>query len=103
MGQAAYDLFMRRMADRLQELSAFVRTAETGSFSRVAQELGLSQPSVSRLVASLEARLGVTLLLRTTRRVTPTEAGSALLVLRTLLSLGETRFVQMFSGRIIFP
>jgi DNA-binding transcriptional LysR family regulator len=67
------------MADRLQELSAFVRTAETGSFSRVARELGVSQPSVSRLVANLEARLGVTLLLRTTRRVTPTEAGSMLL------------------------
>ena len=79
MGQAAYDLFTPRMADRLQELSAFVRTAETGSFSRVARELGVSQPSVSRLVANLEARLGVTLLLRTTRRVTPTEAGSALL------------------------
>jgi len=67
------------MADRLQELSTFVRTAETGSFSRVARELGVSQSSVSRLVANLEARLGVTLLLRTTRRVTPTEAGSALL------------------------
>jgi regulatory helix-turn-helix LysR family protein len=67
------------MADRLQELNAFVRTAETGSFSRVARELGVSQPSVSRLVANLEARLGVTLLLRTTRRVTPTEAGSAFL------------------------
>ena len=78
MGQAAYDLFTPHMADRLQELSVFVRTAETGSFSRVARELGVSQPSVSRLVANLEARLGVTLLLRTTRRVTPTEAGSAL-------------------------
>ena len=79
MGRAAYDLFTQRMADRLQELSAFVRTAETGSFSRVARELGVSQPSVSRLVANLEARLGVTLLLRTTRRVTPTQGGSALL------------------------
>src|ERR1051326_445711 len=48
MGRAAYDLFTQRMADRLQELSAFVRTAETGSFSRVARELGVSQPSVSR-------------------------------------------------------
>jgi DNA-binding transcriptional LysR family regulator len=63
------------MSDRLQELSVFVRAAETGSFSRVAREFGLSQPSVSRMVASLEARLGVKLLLRTTRQVTPTEAG----------------------------
>jgi DNA-binding transcriptional LysR family regulator len=63
------------MSDRLRELTAFVRAGETGSFSRVARELGVSQPSVSRMVASLEARLGVKLLLRTTRRVTPTDAG----------------------------
>jgi DNA-binding transcriptional LysR family regulator len=63
------------MSDRLQELSAFIRAAETGSFSKVARELGTSQPSVSRMVASLENRLGVKLLLRTTRRVTVTEAG----------------------------
>src|SRR6266436_8268469 len=67
------------MSDRLQELSAFVRAAETGSFSRVARELRVSQPSVSRMIASLEARLGVKMLLRTTRRVTPTDAGSVLL------------------------
>src|SRR5438094_4644693 len=67
------------MSDRLQELSAFVRAAETGSFSRVARELRVSQPSVSRMIASLEARLGVKVLLRTTRRVTPTDAGSVLL------------------------
>ena len=63
------------MSDRLQELAVFVRAAESGSFSRAARELGLSQPSVSRLVGNLEARLGVTLLLRTTRRITVTDAG----------------------------
>jgi DNA-binding transcriptional LysR family regulator len=67
------------MSDRLQELSAFVRAAETGSLSRVARELGVSQPSVSRMVASLEARLGVKLLLRTTRQVTLTDAGAVFL------------------------
>src|SRR5260370_11783333 len=67
------------MSDRLLELSAFVRAAETGSFSRVAREFGVSQPSVSRMVANLEARLGVKLLLRTTRQVTPTNAGRAFL------------------------
>jgi DNA-binding transcriptional LysR family regulator len=61
------------------ELSVFVRAAETGSFSRVAREFHLSQPSVSRMVASLEARLGVKLLLRTTRQVAPTDAGSVYL------------------------
>jgi DNA-binding transcriptional LysR family regulator len=67
------------MSDRLQELSVFVRAAETGSFSKVAREFGISQPSVSRMVASLEARLQVKLLLRTTRRVTPTDAGAVFL------------------------
>ena len=47
--------------------------------SRVARELGVSQPSISRMVASLEARLGVKLLLRTTRHVTPTDAGRVFL------------------------
>jgi DNA-binding transcriptional LysR family regulator len=67
------------MSDRLRELTAFVRAAETGSLSRVARELGLSQPSISRMVASLETRLGVKLLLRTTRRVAPTDAGRVFL------------------------
>lgn len=63
------------MSDRIQELQVFVRTAESGSFSRTARELGLSQPTVSRIIAELEARLGASLLLRTTRRVTPTAVG----------------------------
>jgi DNA-binding transcriptional LysR family regulator len=53
------------MSDRMQELAVFARAAESGSFSRAARELGLSQPSVSRIIGELEARLGVTLLLRT--------------------------------------
>src|SRR3984957_4666755 len=67
------------MSDRLQELTVFVRAAESGSFSRAARELGLWQPSVSRIVGELEARLGVTLLLRTTRRITVTDAGALFL------------------------
>ncbi len=67
------------MSDRMQELAVFVRTAEGGSFSRAARELGLSQPSVSRIIGELEARLGVTLLLRTTRRITVTDAGALFL------------------------
>jgi DNA-binding transcriptional LysR family regulator len=67
------------MSDRLQELTVFVRAAESGSFSRAARELGLSQPSVSRIIGELEARLDVTLLLRTTRRITVTDAGALFL------------------------
>jgi DNA-binding transcriptional LysR family regulator len=67
------------MSDRMQELSVFTRVAESGSFSRAGRELGLSQPSVSRIIGELEARLGVTLLLRTTRRITVTDAGALFL------------------------
>jgi DNA-binding transcriptional LysR family regulator len=76
------------MSDRLRELTVFVRAGETGSFSRVARELGISQASISRMVASLEARLGVKLLLRTTRRVAPTETGRLFLE-RARLILGD--------------
>ena len=66
------------MNDRLNQLALFVRTVDSGSFSKAAREFGLSQPSVSRAVASLEARLGVTLLRRTTRRISATDVGLAL-------------------------
>jgi DNA-binding transcriptional LysR family regulator len=64
------------MTDRLLALRAFVRAARSGSFSRAARELGLSQPSVSRILAGLEMEVGAGLLMRTTRRVTLTEAGA---------------------------
>jgi DNA-binding transcriptional LysR family regulator len=67
------------MSDRPQELAVFVRAAESGSFSRAGRELGLSQPSVSRIIGELEARLGITLLLRTTRRIAVTDAGALFL------------------------
>jgi DNA-binding transcriptional LysR family regulator len=66
------------MNDRLQQLALFVRTVESGSFSKAAREFGLSQPSVSRSIAALERRLGVKLLIRTTRQVSATDAGDAL-------------------------
>jgi DNA-binding transcriptional LysR family regulator len=67
------------MSDRFQELGTFVRVAETSSFSRTAREFGTTQPSISRTIATLEARLGVKLFLRTTRRITLTDAGTVLL------------------------
>ncbi|HSN98159.1 MAG TPA: LysR family transcriptional regulator, partial [Candidatus Nanopelagicales bacterium] len=66
------------MTDRLSALQVFFRVVETESFSAVARELGLSQPTVSRQVAALEEHLGARLLTRTTRRVAPTDAGRAL-------------------------
>jgi DNA-binding transcriptional LysR family regulator len=47
------------MNDRLQQLTLFVRTVETGSFSSAAREFGLTQPSASRAIAGLESRLGL--------------------------------------------
>lgn len=67
------------MNNRFQEIEVFARVADCGSLSRAGRELRLSQPSVSRIVAELEARLGVKLLLRTTRRITLTDAGSLFL------------------------
>lgn len=61
--------------NRLDALRLFVRTVQTGSFTRAGAEVGASQPQASRAVAALEARLGARLLLRSTRRLSPTEAG----------------------------
>ncbi len=61
--------------DRLALLQTFVAVAETGSFTVAAGRLGLSRAMTSRHVQTLEDRLGVRLLHRTTRRVSPTEAG----------------------------
>jgi len=61
--------------DRLAGMEAFVLVVDTGSFSAAARRLSIGQPAVSKLVAQLEERLGVKLLVRTTRGLTATEAG----------------------------
>src|ERR1700677_2737658 len=61
--------------DRLAALEVFVRVVDTGSFSAVARHQGIGQPAVSKAVVQLEQWLGVSLLLRSTRSVVPTEAG----------------------------
>jgi DNA-binding transcriptional LysR family regulator len=64
------------MNDRLFALRLFMRVARVGSFSAAGRELGLSQPSASRILAELEREIGVALLTRTTRAVALTEAGA---------------------------
>jgi DNA-binding transcriptional LysR family regulator len=61
--------------DRLAAMEAFVLVVDTGSFSAAARRLNVGQPAVSKLIAQLEVRLGVKLLVRTTRGLTATEAG----------------------------
>ncbi len=63
------------MSDRLHALRLFSRVARTGSFSSAGREMRLSQPSVSRIISTLEEEIGAALLTRTTRAVTLTEAG----------------------------
>ncbi|QJP15017.1 LysR family transcriptional regulator [Starkeya sp. ORNL1] len=65
--------------DQLSGVIAFIKVAETRSFTRAAAELGVAPPSLSEAVRALEARLGVRLLNRTTRSVGLTEAGAAYL------------------------
>ena len=61
--------------DRLAALELFVRVVDTGSFSAVARDQGIGQPAVSKAIVQLETWLGVSLLLRSTRSLVPTEAG----------------------------
>jgi DNA-binding transcriptional LysR family regulator len=66
----------------LDDLVAFVAVGRERSFTKAAAKLGVSQSALSHTIRELEARLGVRLLTRTTRSVSPTEAGERLL--RTL-------------------
>jgi len=61
----------------MSAMVTFVKVVETGSFSAAARQLSLSQPAISKSVAQLEGWLGVRLLTRTTRGLSPTEAGRA--------------------------
>jgi DNA-binding transcriptional LysR family regulator len=61
------------------QLQAFLEVAARGSFTRAAERLGVTQPTASGLVRSLEERVGTALLVRDRRGVRPTAAGSALL------------------------
>jgi DNA-binding transcriptional LysR family regulator len=67
----------------LDDLLAFLAVGRERSFTKAAAQLGVSQSALSHTIRELEARLGVRLLARTTRSVSPTEAGE-----RLLMSLG---------------
>ena len=76
--------------DRLDAMHLFIRVAELGSFSAVAQQLGVARSVVTRQIAALEAHLGVKLMARSTRRLALTSAGTAYLEkCRVILNLVE--------------
>ncbi|WP_131726475.1 LysR family transcriptional regulator, partial [Cognatishimia activa] len=71
--------------DVLDQIRAFVATAQSGSFTGAAEQLGISNRLTSKYVAELETRLGVRLFQRTTRKVGLTAAGEDLLARAPLL------------------
>src|SRR5260370_36063445 len=72
------------------DLLAFLAVARERSFTRAAARLAIAQPTLSQIVQNLEERLGVRLLNRTTRSVTPTQAGE-----RLLLTIGPKSDVEL--------
>jgi DNA-binding transcriptional LysR family regulator len=74
----------------LRDLRRFATLAEDCHFGRAAERLGMGQPQLSRALQRLERQVGTRLLARTSREVTPTEAGLALLEdARRLLAIAE--------------
>jgi len=65
--------------EELADLAAFVAVAEERSLTKAAAKLATSQSALSHTIKRPEARLGVRLLMRTTRSVAPTDAGERLL------------------------
>src|SRR6202012_5151718 len=95
------------MRNDLTELSAFATVSQERSFTRAAARLGVSQSALSHSMRGLEKRLGLQLLARTTRSVSPTAAGTRLLhelcpaLERIERAVAETRKQrEPLSGRI---
>ncbi len=87
--------------DRLDAMHLFVRVAELGSFSAVAQQLGVARSVVTRQIAALESHLSVKLMARSTRRLSLTSAGSTYLEkCRVILNLVESAETDVAAERL---
>lgn len=91
---------MTATPNRLRQLRAFCHAAQTASISRAAERLHLSQPTVSQLVKSLEADLGIALFERRGPRIEITAAGAALLETALPLVEGIDRLPEAFRARL---
>src|ERR671938_1388337 len=74
-----YEQISRMPRENLNDLVAFLAVARERNFTGAAAHLGVSQSALSHTIRGLEERLGLRLLTRTTRSVSPTEAGERLL------------------------
>jgi DNA-binding transcriptional LysR family regulator len=68
---------LMRLIDRYEVMAMLVAAVESGSLSAAARKLRVPLPTVSRKISELEAQLGTRLVIRTTRQLTPTDAGTA--------------------------
>lgn len=82
--------------DLIEQLRIFLRVAHSGGFTVASDQLGLPRPTVSLAIQRLESRLGVRLLNRTTRRVSLTQDGEALLERATALVADAEELEQQF-------
>jgi DNA-binding transcriptional LysR family regulator len=89
--------------DRFEAMSILVAAVEAGSFSGASRKLGVPLPTISRKVAELEGHLSTRLLVRTTRKLTLTDAGAAYLAAakRILEQVGEAE--RLASGEYMMP
>jgi len=86
--------------DQLEGMRLFVRVVELGSFAAVAHQLGVARSVVTRKVVALEAKLGVKLIARSTRRLNLTSAGAAYLErCREILNLIEVAETDIAEDR----
>ncbi len=87
--------------NRLDAMNLFVRVADLGSFAAVANQLGVARSVVTRQIAALEEHLGVKLMVRATRKLTLTSAGTSYLdKCRTILDLVEVAEADVMEARL---
>ncbi|MGV3632797.1 MAG: LysR family transcriptional regulator [Pseudorhodoplanes sp.] len=89
--------------DRLDAMSILIAAVETGSFTAASRRLGVPLPTVSRKVAELEAHLRARLLIRTTRKLTLTDAGEAYLAASRKILEQVAEAERAASGEYLTP